>query len=83
MGLFDLLKEKEESNHLEFVKEFEYENKQLDELNRLLELVGDDERERIEEEIYKMKKGMSGENNVNYYLKNTRIPGFAFHNITI
>lgn len=80
MGLFS---KKEENNRLDFIKEFDYENKQLEELNKLIDKVGDDEKDKIQDEINKMKKGMSGENNVNYYLKNTRIPGYVFHDITM
>lgn len=78
-----LFSKKDEINHLEFVKEFDYENKNIEVLNQLMDKVGDDEKDKIQNEINLMRKGMTGENNVNYYLKNTRIPGYVFHDITM
>ncbi|MGL4876134.1 MAG: HRDC domain-containing protein [Clostridium sp.] len=83
MALKDLFKTKKIKEPI-FYKGFKEDDKQIEELERLLKGVSDGNiRRRIEAEIYAMKKGQEGEKAVCYEIKNSFIPMLVLHNIRI
>src|SRR5690606_9949861 len=67
-----------------FIKEYDLEsNLQLNQLNELLEKVGDDQKDIIEEEIKKIQSGLYGEKNVAYELQTSFLPIVCLHDIRI
>lgn len=66
-----------------FIKEFSKENKQLIELEKLLQKCDDKNRKNIELDIRKLKYGQIGENNVYYELKNSFVPMVCLHDLRI
>jgi len=67
-----------------FLKEFDKKsNEQLLYLNELLGKVENKDKEAIEKEILKVRSGLAGENNVNFELKNSRLPFLCLHDIRI
>ncbi|MFA7055909.1 MAG: HRDC domain-containing protein [Acholeplasmataceae bacterium] len=84
MGLLDWMLGSDVIKGPEFVKEFNVDdNIQLNTLNQLLEKVSDESKEIIEQEIIKIKSGLSGEKNVYYELKNSRLPLVCLHDIRL
>lgn len=68
----------------EFIKDFDLENNQnLKQLYALLEVVGDDQKPLIEEQIKLMNIGMDGEKNVHYELKHCYLPMLCLHDIRL
>lgn len=82
MGIFDFLFSKNIDEPV-FVKEYEGTNEQLKQLNELLELVGDDQKEVIENEIKMVQAGLIGEKNVAYELKTSFLPIICLHDIRL
>lgn len=83
MGIFDKFFSDKIDEPI-FVKEYDSEsNVQLNQLNSLLEKVGDDQKSVIEEEIKKIKIGLVGEKNVSYELKNSFLPIVCLHDIRL
>lgn len=66
-----------------FTKEFNDNNKQIKELEKLLEQVSGNSRGYIENDIKKLKYGSIGENNIYYELKNSFIPMVCLHDLRI
>lgn len=67
-----------------FLKEFDADNNQnIKKLNELLELVGDDQKPLIEEQIKYMTIGMAGEKNVYYELQHSYLPLLCLHDIRL
>lgn len=67
-----------------FVKEYDQDNNiQLNQLNDLLEKVGDDQKKIVEAEIKKIQYGLIGERNVAYELKNSFLPIVCLHDIRL
>jgi superfamily II DNA helicase RecQ len=82
MGIFDSLTNK--LSEPVFIKDFDAnENEQLSQLNDLLGKVGDDQVNLIEKQIKTIQYGLSGEKNVHYELKNSRIPFLCLHDIRL
>ena len=69
----------------EFIKPVNVEdNKQVIQLNELLDKVGDNDKEKINEEILKVKSGISGEKNIEFELKQIRdMPFYCLHDIRL
>ena len=83
MGFFDNLFSKGIEEPV-FVKEYDSEsNMQLNQLNSLLEKVGDDQKSIIEDEIKKIQIGLIGEKNVAYELKNSFLLIVCLHDIRL
>lgn len=66
-----------------FTKQFNENNKQIKELEKLLEVAAGSTRNYIENDIKKLKYGAIGENNIYYELKNSFIPMVCLHDIRI
>ena len=66
-----------------FAKEFNKHNKQIKDLEILLNQVDEKSKTYIENDIKKMKYGIIGENNIYYELKNSFIPMVCLHDIRI
>lgn len=67
-----------------FVKEFSTEDHtQLNQLNELLDKVIEDDVQKVEQEIIKLKSGLSGEKNISFELKNSRIPMLIIHDVRL
>lgn len=67
-----------------FIKDFSYEsNDNLKRLNELLDLVGDDQKPIIEEQIKYMSIGLEGEKNVQFELKHSYLPFLCLHDIRL
>ena len=67
----------------EFYKDFESDNKQLNDLEELCSRVTTDKRKFIERDIMNLKIGLEGEKAVSYELKNSFIPMICLHDIRI
>lgn len=69
----------------EFIKPVNVEdNKQIIELNELLDKVGDNDKDKINEELIKVKSGIAGEKNIEFELKQIRdIPFYCLHDIRL
>lgn len=84
MGLLDKILGYGEIKGPEFTKDFSVEdNTQLNTLTSLLDQVNDDSRIKVEKEILNVKSGLSGERNVYYELKNSRLPIVCLHDIRL
>lgn len=82
MGIIDSLLNK--LKEPVFIKDFDFnENLHLKQLTELLNKVGDDQKDIIQQEINKIKTGLSGEQNVHYELRNSRIPMLCLHDIRL
>ncbi len=66
-----------------FTKEFTKNNKQIKELENLLDLANQSSKSLIENDIKRLKYGLVGENNIYYELKNSFIPMVCLHDIRI
>lgn len=66
-----------------FTKKFNEDNKQIKDLEMLLEGVTGDAKVFIENDIKKLKYGAIGENNIYYELKNSFMPMVCLHDIRI
>lgn len=66
-----------------FLKEFEDDNKQLQDLNELLERVFSDKKSLINRDIFFIKQALYGEKNVYSELKNSFIPMLALHDVKL
>lgn len=66
-----------------FVKHFNNENKQIQELEELLKTCDEKSKKFIEQDIKKLKYGQVGENNVYYELKNSYIPMICIHDLRL
>lgn len=66
-----------------FTKKFDEDNKQIKDLEMLLEGVTGDAKVFIENDIKKLKYGAIGENNIYYELKNSFMPMVCLHDIRI
>ena len=66
-----------------FLKSFNKENKQIKELEELLNICNQDSRKFIEADIKKLKYGKAGENNIYYELKNSFIPMICTHDLRL
>lgn len=66
-----------------FTKEFNDNNKQIEELEKLLEQATEDNKSYIENDIKKLKYGAIGENNIYYELKNSFMPMVCLHDVRI
>ena len=66
-----------------FTKEFNKNNKQIEELEKLLQTVSGNSRIYIENDLKKLKYGDIGENNIYYELKNSFIPMVCLHDLRI
>jgi superfamily II DNA helicase RecQ len=79
----DILKEANIDKPI-FVKEFSKENEQITDLEKLADLLKEgDKKSKIIKDIYYLKQGISGENNVYYELKNSFLPILCLHDIRI
>ena len=69
----------------EFIKPVNVEdNKQVIQLNELLDRVGDNDKEKINEELLKVKSGIYGERNIEFELKQIRdMPFYCLHDIRL
>lgn len=83
MSIFDKLLNKRTITSPIFLKEFEDNNKQLQELNNLLEKVSSDKKNLINRDIFFIKQELYGEKNVYNELKNSFIPMLAVHDIRL
>lgn len=83
MSIFDKLLNKRTLTNTVFLKEFENDNKQLQDLNDLLEKVNGDKKNLINRDIFFIKQALYGENNVYNELKNSFIPMLAIHDIKL
>lgn len=66
-----------------FTKEYNKENKQITDLEKLLTTCNENSKKNIERDIKKLKYGQIGENNVYYELKNSFIPMVCLHDLRI
>ncbi|MDD4244484.1 MAG: HRDC domain-containing protein [Bacilli bacterium] len=67
-----------------FIKDFNIENNEnLKKLNELIDLVGDDQKPIIEEQIKYMSIGLEGEKNVHFELKHSYLPILCLHDIRL
>ncbi|MGL5755436.1 MAG: NERD domain-containing protein [Paraclostridium sp.] len=66
-----------------FTKEFNKNNKQIEELENLLQKASGKPRVFIENDINKLKYGSIGENNIYYELKNSFMPIVCLHDVRI
>ncbi|RUR36798.1 aldolase [Clostridium perfringens] len=66
-----------------WLKEFNENNKQLEDLKILSEKVYGDKKKLIDRDIMYLTYGMEGEKNVSYEIKNSYIPMLALHDIRI
>ncbi len=66
-----------------FTKEFNKNNKQIEDLEKLLDIASEDSKTYIENDLKKLKYGAIGENNIYYELKNSFIPMVCLHDIRI
>lgn len=66
-----------------FTKEFTKNNKQLEELENLLDSANQNSKSLIENDIKRLKYGLVGENNIYYELKNSFMPMVCLHDIRI
>lgn len=83
MSIFDKMLNKRTINSPIFLKEFEDNNKRLQDLNDLLEKVNDAKKNLISRDIFFIKQELYGEKNVYNELKNSFIPMLAVHNIRL
>lgn len=83
MSIFDKLLNKRTITNPIFLKEFEDNNKQLQDLNDLLEKVSSDKKTLINRDIFFIKQEIYGEKNVYNELKNSFIPMLAIHDIRL
>lgn len=88
MGFLDAVKEVLTDKRLSnkeaiFMKDFEKENAQLEDLKRLLKEVQEDKKVYIENDIRSLKYGTDGEKNVYFELKNSFLPIICLHDIRI
>lgn len=83
MSIFDKLLNKRTITSPIFLKEFEDNNKQLQDLNNLLEKVSSDKKNLINRDIFFIKQELYGEKNVYNELKNSFIPMLAIHDIRL
>lgn len=83
MSIFDKLLNKRLINSPIFLKEFEDNNKRLQDLNDLLEKVNDAKKNLISRDIFFIKQELYGEKNVYNELKNSFIPMLAVHDIRL
>ncbi|MGL5330537.1 MAG: NERD domain-containing protein [Peptostreptococcaceae bacterium] len=66
-----------------FTKSFNKDNKQIEELEKLLIQANGDSKVFIENDIKKLKYGAVGENNIYYELKNSFMPMVCLHDLRI
>lgn len=67
-----------------FIKDFSKDNSQLKDLEELCEkLMDGDKRKNVVKDIYALKQGLNGENNVYYELKSSGIPMYCMHDIRL
>lgn len=67
-----------------FIKEFSKENQQIEDLEKIIATLEDGEKkDRINKDISYLKKGMFGEQNVFFELKNANIPLLCLHDIRL
>lgn len=84
MGLLDKLLGYGEIKGPEFTKDFSVEdNSQINNLLQLLEQVTDESKLKVEKELLNMRSGLSGEKNVYFELKNSRLPIVCLHDIRL
>ncbi|MDD4194265.1 MAG: HRDC domain-containing protein [Acholeplasmataceae bacterium] len=84
MGLLDKIFGYGEIKGPEFTKDFSVEdNSQINNLLLLLERVTDESKLKIEKELLNMRSGLSGEKNVYFELKNSRLPIVCLHDIRL
>ena len=84
MGLIDKILGYGVIKEAEFTKDFDIENNsQLNALEDLLEKVTPESREIVELELLKIRSGLSGERNVYFELKNSRLPLVCLHDIRL
>jgi len=65
------------------LKPVDNENNQLTELRALLDEVSDDQKSKVEEQISLINRGLKGEENIEYELKNMAIPLISLHDINV
>jgi len=83
MGLFDLFS-KDNLKETVFLKEDSSAQKQLEQLNTLLQTATDSNTvEAVSQDIRMVKAGISGENNIAFELKNSMIPMLVLHDLNI
>lgn len=84
MGLIDRLFGYDEIKGPEFTKDFPVdEDLHVIKLLQLLELVTDESKVKVEKELLNLRSGLSGERNVYYELKNSRLPIVCLHDIRL
>lgn len=66
-----------------FAKKFDEPNKQIQDLEKLLEKANENSRKYIEADIKKIKYGAIGESNVYYELKHSFMPMVCLHNLRL
>lgn len=69
----------------EFIKTVNIDdNKQIKQLNELLDRVGDNDKAKINDELLRVKSGIAGEKNIEFELKQIRdIPFYCLHDIRL
>lgn len=83
MGLFDLFS-KDNLKETVFLKEDSSAQKQLEQLNALLQTATDSKViDAVNQDIKMVKAGISGENNIAFELKNSMIPMLVLHDLNI
>lgn len=82
-GLFRITNGKRTINSPIFLKEFDSDNNQLNDLIELSNKVKSNKREYIDKDIRLLKQGLDGEKNVYYELKNSFIPMLCLHDIRL
>lgn len=84
MGILDKLFGYGEIKGPEFTKDFSVEdNSQMNNLLQLLDQVTNESKLKVEKELLNMRSGLSGEKNVYYELKNSRLPIVCLHDIRL
>jgi len=82
-GLFRMINGKRTINSPIFLKEFDAENNQLNDLIKLSNKVKSNKKEYIDKDIRLLKQGLEGEQSVYYELKNSFLPMLCFHDIRL
>jgi len=88
MGLFNILKEAIVSKPVtlkgpSFIKEFNEDNKQLNELEELLKVASEEVCKDIKKDMKLISYGMIGEKNIAYELSNSHMPILILHDLFI
>ncbi len=84
MGLLHKLLGYGEIKGPEFTKDFSVDdNSQINHLLQLLDQVTDESKVKVEKELLNIRSGLSGEKNVYFELKNSRLPIVCLHDIRL